>query len=222
MAGMLANSLRRNGFTGRIACIAGGDVDGCERCDIPELAGSTPSTSSGQAGSPQADFAAGKSVFLRTHGEQLIPGFFEHDYILYLDADVLAIAPLTPILDNPDVRSIVSAQCYFRPRSSCAYNFTNWDIEQPGKRWGVCAGIVGFPGDQAGRDFYRLWHFESAGRRLQDETALNVVLHRSAAIWGTKWEYMPAVRMSSAEDRGECLVHYLQDPFGHAARGLNC
>ena len=106
------------------------------------------------------DMAGQNVVHLRTVADRFIPGLFDHNYILHIDADVLCTGSLDAIFLDPNVTSRVGVQAYPRPLCAAGQDFTAAD-------WRRCAsrnaqerapgrpvrGIVGFPGGRLGTIF---------------------------------------------------------------------
>ncbi len=203
LAGVMIRSLRGHGFAGEVAVL----------CDAPLAIPPGIAVQYEIAGDRLAawDMAGPNAVYLRTVADQLIPRFFRHDYLLHIDADVLGTAPLDMLIEDASVIRRIGVQRYPRPLCAAAQDFTAYDLrrardrERAGHRpFAACAGIVGFPGGRAGRDFLRLWAFEAAGRRGNDQSALNVVLHRAYA---GSHVYLPGCTFWP--DTAGCLCHFL-------------
>jgi hypothetical protein len=203
LAGLMVRSLRRYGFPGGIAVL----------CDVPldiprALADHYPIDAHRLAA---LDMAGPAAVYLRTIADRLIPGFFRHDYVMHIDADVLCTGRPDIILKDASVTRQVGVQKYPRPLCTAAQDFTAWDLRRARAReragqfaFAACAGIVGFPGRRTGREFLRLWAYEAAGRRGNDQSALNVVLHRA---YPDDYIYLPGCTFWP--DTSGCLCHFL-------------
>ena len=195
LAAMLVQSLRLNGIAGEVVALSDAPlVAPCRTITIVcrEL---------------ETLRMTGRDVlYLRTIADRFIPRLFDFDYLLHLDADVLCLERIDAILDDLAARSVIAAQRYDRPLSAVAQNFTahDWSLVR-GHPFAACGGIVGFPGGQFGRDFLRLWAFEAGARRFDDQTALNVVLHRAYA---DRFDFFPRATFWP-ETRGSALVHFL-------------
>jgi hypothetical protein len=195
LAGMLVQSLRLSGFAGEIVVLSDAPLPGPCRTimiDRREL---------------EALRMTGRDVlYLRTVADRFIPGFFDFDYLLHLDADVLCTDRIDEILVDLATTSAIAVQRYDRPLSAVAQNFTahDWSIVR-GQPFAACGAIVGFPGGLIGRDFLRLWAFEAGARRFDDQTALNVVLHRA---YGGCFEWFPRTIFWPIVENA-ALVHFL-------------
>lgn len=203
LAGLMVRSLRRHEYSGKVAVL----------CDVPL---DVPSEFAIQyaidADRLEAlEMAGPKAVHLRTVADRFIPDFFRHGYLMHVDADVLCTGPLEPILNDTSVIRRIGVQRYPRPLCTAAQDFTACDLRRTRDReraghfaFAACAGIVGFPGGAMGRDFLRLWAFEAAGRRGDDQSALNVVLHRA---YRDSHAYLPGCTFWP--DTTGCLCHFL-------------
>jgi hypothetical protein len=195
LAAMLVQSIRFNGFAGEIIALSEAPLPGPCRSiiiDRREL---------------EALRMTGRDVlYLRTIADRFIPGFFDFDYLLHLDADVLCTGRIDGILADLAARSAIAVQRYDRPLSAVAQNFTahDWSVVR-GQPFAACGAIVGFPGGQAGRDFLRLWAFEAGARRFDDQTALNVVLHRA---YSGRFDFFPGAAFWPTVENS-ALVHFL-------------
>lgn len=195
LAVLLVRSLRLNGYDGEIAVLAESSLPG--RCETIVV---------DRAELIRLQMCGRDSLYLRTVADQFIPAFFNHDYLLHLDADVLCVGRIDEILAGLAARSVFAVQKYDRPLSAVGQNFTSRDWSRvQGHPLAACGGMVGFPGGSIGRDFVRLWAFEAAARRFDDQTALNVVLHR--ALQG-QFDFIPrAIFWPHANDAS--LIHFL-------------
>jgi len=203
LAGLMVRSLRRHGFSGEVAVICD------EPVDLPDGWASQFVVPADRLAA--LDMGGRNAVYLRTVADPFIPRFFRYGYIMHIDADVLCTAPLSVILEDASITCQVGVQRYPRPLCAGAQDFTAHDLrrgrerQRPGRRpFAACAGIVGFPGGTVGRDFLRLWAFEAAGRRGDDQSALNVVLHRAYA---DDHVYLPGCTFWP--DKTGCLCHFL-------------
>jgi hypothetical protein len=203
LAGLMVQSLRRHGFAGEIAVL----------CDVPlDIPAASADQYAIDADRLAALHMAGPdAVYLRTVADRFIPGFYRHDYLMHIDADVLCTGPLEVVLEDSSVIRRIGAQRYPRPLCTAAQDFSAWDLRRARAReraghfaFAACAGIVGFPGGRVGRDFLRLWAYEAAGRRVNDQSALNVVLHRAYA---DDHVYLPGCTFWP--DTTGCLCHFL-------------
>jgi hypothetical protein len=203
LAGLMVRSLRRHGFAGEIAVL----------CDVPlDIPAGFADQYAIEADRLAAlDMAGPEAVYLRTVADRFIPGFFRHDYLMHIDADVLCTGPLGMILEDPSIIRRIGVQRYPRPLCTAAQDFTACDLRRARAReragrypFAVCAGIAGFPCGRVGRDFLRLWAYEAAGRRSNDQSALNVVLHRA---FPDDYVYLPGCTFWP--DTTGCLCHFL-------------
>jgi hypothetical protein len=203
LASAMVRSLRRHGFDGQVAVLCDAPLDvASDIADQHEI-------SADRLG--ELDMCGTNAVYLRTVADHFIRHFYRHDYLLHIDADVLCTASPGPILADQDVGGRIGVQRYPRPLCAATQDFTAGDLrrvrerERRGHRpFAACAGIVGFPGGRFGREFLRLWAFEAAGRRGNDQSALNVVLHRAYA---DDHAYLPGCTFWP--DKTGCLCHYL-------------
>jgi hypothetical protein len=195
LAGLLVRSLRINGYRGEVAVLAENPLPG--PCDTIVV---------DRAELVRLQMCGSDALYLRTVADQFIPDFFNHDYLLHLDADVLCVGNIDELLAGLASRSVVAVQKYDRPLSALGQNFTSHDWSRVrGHPFAACGGMVGFRGGLAGRDFLRLWAFEAAARRFDDQTALNVVLHRGL---GGRFEFIPRAVFWPQADPSS-LIHFL-------------
>ena len=195
LAQMLVQSLRFNGFCGGVIVLSDSNLAApCRTITVDR-------------GELEALRMTGPDVlYVRTVADRFIPQFFDFDYLLHIDADVLCMARIDEILAELADRSAIAVQRYNRPLSAVGQNFTphDWSLVR-GQPFAACGAIVGFPGGQIGRDFLRVWAFESAARRFDDQTALNVVLHRAYA---GNFAYFPRATFWPSVEQA-ALVHFL-------------
>lgn len=203
LASLMVRSLRRHGFPGEVAVLCDAPVD------IPPDFAAQYVIDADRLSA--MDMAGPNAVHLRTVADRFIGRFFGRGYLMHIDADVLCTGALGAILEDGSVTRQVGVQRYPRPLCAAAQDFTACDLRRVRERaraghhaFAACAGIVGFPGGRRGRDFLRLWAFEAAGRRGNDQSALNVVLHR---VYAGNHVYLPGCTFWP--DTTGCLCHFL-------------
>ncbi len=153
-------------------------------------------------------------------GTSLKPWILKHvdpsryDYLLYLDADVLATGPrLEALVASKAARRVIAVQEDIITiggghRSQGRETLTDAEKVKFG-HLGICAGIVGVPTDETGLGLLRAWGAALAARKHPvppwDQPYLIPLLLRQYA---GRWEFMGDTAIGRNHGHQETLIHY--------------
>jgi hypothetical protein len=145
-----------------------------------------------------------------------VAGAADHDFLLYLDADVLVTRPrFVDIMANVSAAGRIVAQRDLTPVST-QKPYTAWAELTPEERIrfandGFCAGMVGFPANDIGLTALREWHKANwtPDKLHGDQVRLNLLLFRQ--FLGL-WDYLPETAHGAFElevvPRDATFVHF--------------